>query len=248
MKKPLHLVIFFLAFQIEIRVKASNSTAIISEPAHCINVSAPCSFKVPGTPWTTQRGKTKLTAKPHTLLTELVQNKEWKLVEGALWVQNAPSVAIKTVSADVEASSGDYWVLTEKDRVVFRNISSRLIVTFKDGTHLEVPRGFQVWAGNVDSEARVQHGVVEPIELKEHLKLWYSVFPGSRKEFLSQVQDLKDQWVDLVEQSGEIYQRVAERKLASIEEKKRERDEAAKKKARRDAELRQKFYDKVFQQ
>jgi hypothetical protein len=251
MRKPLQILLFFLAFQMEVRVRASNtaSSELLTEPSHCLGVSAPCAFKVPSeNPWSTAEGRMKITATPRSILSEEVRHKEWRLIDGAMWVRNAPSLKIKTASAEVDASSGEYWILAKQGRIVFRNISSKLIVTFKDQSTLEVPRGFEVWAEGVDSNARVLHGMVEPIRLKEHLKIWFSLYAGSKKEFLSEVQDLKDQWVDLVEKSGDMYQKVAERRLAAIENEKIQKAASEKKRQEANAKLRQRFYEKVFQQ
>lgn len=248
MKKPLQIFLFLAAFQLEVRVRASGVAEMISEPAHCVGVSAPCSFKVSEIPWSSSVGKVKISAAPGTILTEEVRGLVWKLVDGTMWIKNGPSVKVKTAAAEVEAGSGEYWVLAEKDQVTFRNISARLVVRFKDNTQLEVPRGFEVWVGGVDSNAHVQHGMVVPIRLKEHLKIWFSLYPGSKSLFLSEVQDLKDQWVDVTEQSGDIYQKVVERKLAAIESERQKIQEAKAKKSKDQSQARQQFYKKVFEQ
>ena len=163
-------------------------------------------------------------------------------------MQNAPSVKVKTISAEAEGSSGQYWVFVEKNRTVFRNVSAKLVVTFKDQTKMEIPRGFEIWVGNVNSEARVEHGMVEPIDLKRHLKSWHSLYPGTRQQFVSEVQDLKDQWADLVEQSGDIYKKVAERKLAALDDEKRHQLEIQKQKEEERRQVRETFYRRVFGQ
>jgi len=249
MKKFAHLLIFLAAFQIEVRVRASESTAM-AYPENCLGKTVPCSFKVTDSKWSFESGNIKLSATGSSILTaEDLRAKEWKLVSGVLWVQNAPSVKIKTTSAVAEGSSGQYWVLTGDDgRTVFRNISSKLIVTFKDQSKIEIPRGFEIWVGSVNTKAKTEHGMVEPVNLKEHLKVWYGLFPGSRQQFVAEVQDLKDQWSDLVEQSGDIYKKVAERELAAIDSKKREHLEIQRKKEEERLRVRAEFHKRVFQQ
>ncbi|WP_413291434.1 hypothetical protein [Bdellovibrio sp. HCB337] len=246
MKKFAHLLLFLAAFQVEVRVRASESTAV-SFPENCIGKSIPCSFKVTEDKWSYEAGAIKLRAPMNTILTENSKTRDWTVVEGSLWVQNAPSVRVKTVSAEVEASSGQYWVFAEKNRTVFRNISSKLVVTFKDQSKMEIPRGFEIWVGSVNSEAKVEHGMVEPIDLKQHLKSWFALYPGTRQQFVSEVQDLKDQWADLIEESGDIYKKVAERKMAALDEEKRKQLEVQKKKDDDRRQLRERFHKRVFE-
>lgn len=244
MKKIAHLLIFIAAFQMEVRVRASES--VVSFPDNCLGKTTPCSFKVPNDKWSYESGAVKLRAPMNTILTENSKTKDWTLVEGTLWIQNAPSVKVKTISAEAEGSSGQYWIFIEKNRTIFRNISSKLILTFKDETKMEIPRGFEVWVGSVNSEAQVEHGMVEPVDLKRHLKSWHSLYPGTRQQFASEVQDLKGQWADLVEESGDIYKKVAERKMAALDEEKRKQVEIQRKKDEDRRLLRQKYHERVF--
>jgi hypothetical protein len=248
MKKFAHVLLFVAAFQMEVRVRASEP--VMTYPENCLGKSAPCSFKVTTDKWSFESGNVKIHAGADTILTaEDVRSKEWKLVAGTLWMQNAPSVKVRTVSALAEGSSGQYWVFADKDgRVVFRNITSKLIVTFKDHTKIEIPRGFEVWVGSVNSKAQTEHGMIEPINLKDHLKAWYQLYPGDRAQFVSEVQDLKDQWSDLVEKSGDIYKKVAERELAALDEKKRAQLEVQRKKEEERLRIRAEFHKRVFEQ
>lgn len=245
MKKLLHLFLFLMAFQMEVRVRASEGA--LSLPENCLGKTVPCSFKVNQEKWSHHSGTVKLRAVSRSVLTEEVKNKEWRLLEGTLWVENAPSVKIHTINADAEASNGQYWVLIENDRVIFRNISSKLTLTFKDQSKMEIPRGFEVWVGSVNSEARVEHGMVEPINLKKHLKVWNELYPGSKEQFVTEVQDLRDQWSDLVEESGDIYKKVAEKRLLAQEEEKRREREARKEKEQERRLLRESFHRRVFE-
>jgi hypothetical protein len=244
MKRLGHLLLFIAAFQMEVRVRASES---VSFPENCIGKISPCSFKVTENKWTFESGNIKIHAPVNTILTENAKAKEWTLVSGSLWMQNAPSVQIKTIAADIEGSSGQYWVFIEKNHTVIRNISSKLIVTLKDQKKIEIPRGFEIWVGSVNSEARVEHGMVEPVDLKKHLKSWYQLYPGSRQQFVSEVQDLKDQWADLVEQSGDMYKKVVERKMASLDEEKNRQIEIQKAKEQERQRVRETFHRKVFE-
>ncbi len=244
MKKLAQLLLFLAAFQMEVRVRASEPN--ISLPENCIGRVSPCSFKVMTNKWSYAANSVKLRASEKTILTENVKGKEWSLIEGALWAQNASAVKIKTVSAEAEGSGGQYWVFAENGHFVFRNISAKLIVTFIDKTKMEIPRGFEVWAGGVNSEAKVEHGVVELINFKQHLKSWYELYPGTREQFISEIQDLKDQWVDSVDQSGDIYKKIVERKLAALEDQKRLRLEIQKKNEENRLRIRAEFHKRVF--
>lgn len=244
MKRARFLFLFFIAFSLEVRVRAS---ATLTLPENCLGQVSPCSLKVGEEKWSFESGNLRLRAEKGTILTVNSTTQEWTLVAGGLWVQNAPSVRIKTLSAEAEGSSGQYWVFSDKDRFLFRNITAKLTLILKDQSKMEVPRGFEVWVGGVDSEARVERGMVQPIDLKQHLKSWQALYPGSRSQFISEVQDLKGQWADLVEKSGDIYKKVAERKLALVSEEQRQAQERQKKKELERRRLRENYHRRVFE-
>ncbi len=244
MKSFFNVFIFMLAFQMEVRVRASDS---VSAPENCLGREVPCAYKVSTEKWSFGSGNIKIHAVKGSVLTEIEKAREWKLVGGSLWVENAPSVKVRSTTSEVEGSSGQYWMMIEKDRTIYRNISAKLIVTLKDQNKIEVPKGFEVWVGGVNSESQVEHGMVEPIDIKAHLKLWYSLYPGKQPQFLSEVQDLKDQWADRIEQSGEIYKKVIERKLAAVEDEKRQIEEKKRKQESERLRIREEFRKKVFE-
>ncbi|MBC7371458.1 MAG: hypothetical protein H7326_07835 [Bdellovibrionaceae bacterium] len=245
MKRFLSVFLFIAAFQMEVRVRAEGPS--VSVPDNCVGRSFPCSFKVDSDKWSYEASGVKLHATAKSMLTEVEKGREWNLIEGTLWLENAPSVKIKTFASEAEGSSGQYWVLVEKNRVVYRNISSKLILTFKDQSKIEVPKGFEVWVGGVNSEAAVEHGMVEPIDLKQHLKSWYQLYPGKRSQFISEVQDLKDQWADLIEKSGDMYKRIAERKMAALDDVKNQEVEKKKKQELERKRVRAEFHKRVFE-
>lgn len=238
------ILFFILSFQMEVRVRASVPVAM---PKNCFGRMTPCSFKVTEEKWFYSSGSVKLHATSGSIFTEIEKNKEWKLIEGALWVENAPSLRVKSVTSEAEGSSGQYWVIAEKSRTIYRNISARLVIRLKDQKKVEVPKGFEIWVGAVNSESEVEHGMIEPINLKSHLRSWGGLYSGKKEQFLSEVQDIKDQWADRVEQSGEIYKKVTERNLAAIEDKKRMALEKRSQQEQERLRIREEFRRKVFE-
>lgn len=245
MKRWMSVFLFMAAFQMEVRVRASEPS--VSMPDSCVGRLFPCSFKVNSDKWSYTAGAIRLHASVESILSEIDKGVEWKLIDGTLWVENAPSMKVKTLASQAEGSNGTYWVIAEKSRVVYRNISSKLIITFIDESQIEVPKGFEVWVGSVNSESIVEHGMVEPIDLKTHLKSWYELYPGKRQQFISEVQDLKDQWSDLIEKSGDMYKRIAERKIAALEEVQNQKIEKKRRQAVERQRIRTEFHKRVFE-
>lgn len=245
MNFTLRLLIFLMAFQLEVRVRAAES---LSSPENCFGHSVPCSFKISEDRWNFETGKVKLHAGAGSVLEQVSKANEWRLIDGALWVESAiPALKVQIPTANIEGGGGQYWVLRQEGRFLVRNISAMVTVNFKDQTRLEVPKGFEVWVGAVNSKAQVEHGMVEPVDLKDHLKQWYTLYPGTRRQFKSEVQDLKDQWIDLVERSGDLYKSVIERKMASLDEQKRQHLEAEKKREQERLRLRREYEKRVFE-
>lgn len=233
MKKWIRLTLFLLAFQMEVRVRASGD--LIEQPSACLNSKETCAIQVTGKAFHLVQESLKLHAPVNTALIRL-GSQQWRFVKGTLWVEKGSQMNLETLYGDLSAEQGQYWVVDQGDRILVRNMNANLVVKLRDGKTLNVPEGFEFWMSGLNSQGKSEFGMIQPVDMKEHLLLWNSLYRGSKESFIKEVVHLRENWGDLAEKSSVIYKGLVERKIASEAEKKKQIEE---KKARQAAELRQ---------
>lgn len=245
MKKFLRLAMFLMAFQMEVRVRASGET-LLQQPEACLKQAVSCALQVAGEGFHFEKNDVKVhAARGSTLVRQSA--KQWRLIGGALWVESGKGLRVETVYATTEAEQGQYWIFEKDSRVYVRNMSASLKVELRDGRALELPEGFEVWIGGLNSKGQTEYGMIEPVNMKELLPVWSSLYRGSKDAFVSEVRHYHDNWGDLTQKSSQLYQKLVERELASVKaredaEKLRQQRQAAE--ARRIKEL---FRQRVFE-
>jgi hypothetical protein len=215
MKIWLRLFLFLMAFQVEVRVKAG----LLQSPENCVASQGVCAVKAVKGPFHLQTEKLILHATAGSVL-EKEAPTLWNFVKGDLWVEKANGVRFQTVFGAIQAEHGQYWILSEGDRIWVRNMSADLQVTLRDGRTLSPPAGFQFWIAGVNTKNESGYGMIQPIRLKEHIPLWWSLFQGDKKAFAERVAHYRDNWGDLVESSSRIYKTQALRRIASEDSRK----------------------------
>lgn len=244
MKKLSRLILFLLAFQMEVRVRASGD--LLQEPEACLKSQQSCAIHVLGTGFHLQKKSLVLHATEGSTLMRLSQ-KNWKLIKGTLWVEKANSVEVETAYASVKSAGGQYWLLQKNDQVIIRNINAELEVTLRDGKKLEVPEGFEFWVSGINSKGLSEYGMIHPISLKEHLVLWNSLYVGGKANFLKEAQSLKEDWGGLTEKSSDLYQIIIKRKMASIAEQDRLLEEKKHQEAVYRQNLKKIYFQRTFE-
>lgn len=217
MKLGLRLLLFILAFQMEVRVRASAD--VLEHPSQCLaKAQSSCAIQAQGEGFHLVTNRVSLHAtKGSTLLRHSPD--QWRLIQGNLWVDKGKSLRIETLFGEIASEQGSFWVLEKGNKVWIRNISSSLKVTLRDGKVLDLPEGFEFWISGLNSRGVSEYGMLQPIDIKEHLVLWSSLYQGSKEDFVKEVSHLKANWGDLAEKSSSIYKSLVMRELASEEEK-----------------------------
>ncbi|WP_413942647.1 hypothetical protein [Bdellovibrio sp. HCB-162] len=229
MKKWVRLALFLLAFQMEVRVRASGE--VMQQPSACLKSKETCAIQVTGSGFHLLQDSLKIHASEGATLVRL-SNTQWRFVKGALWIEKGANVEVETLYGSLKASQGQYWVVEQGDQVLIRNVDATLTVTLRDGKSLEVPEGFEFWISGMNSKGVSSYGMIQPIDMKNHLPLWNSLYRGSKEDFVKEVTHLRANWGDLTEKSSLIYKTVVQREIASelakqkIVEKKKQRLEA----------------------
>lgn len=244
MKKVVRVLIFLMAFQMEIRVRAAGD--VMEQPSKCLNEALNCALQVTGNSFHFEKGEQKLHASGGSTLV-MSNPQQWRLVKGVLWVENGQGLEVETLFASFKASFGEYWVLHSESRVLVRNMSASLKVTLRDGKTLEIPEGFEVWVSSVNSQGKSDYGMIEPINMKEHLPLWNSLYRGNKESFVKEVRHYRENWGDLVQKSSRLYRQLTEREIASVAAREQVEEARRQRKAAEDRRVKELYRQRVFE-
>lgn len=244
MKSFFRVFIFILAFQVEVRVRASGE--LLEQPALCLKTQDICSLQINNDAFHFEKKDLRFHATPHSTLSRLSLS-SWKLIRGNLWVEKGRGLEVETLYGSIQGTGGSYWVLDQGDKVILRNITADLSMNLRDGSRISIPEGFEVWVSGINTDGKSSYGMIRPIDMKEHLPLWSSLFRGSKEDFIAQSRSLKERWGDLAVKGSDLYQKVVDRRIASADEKKRQDDEIKAQKAAERQRVRELFYKRTFE-
>lgn len=264
MKRLPALIAFLLAFQIEIRVKAIGHNAVLEVPRGCLlEQTGPCLAQTPsGRPLNLSLKSSSDSSAQMLLAGETLVTRDsfgqYRFEEGAVRVEGdfakAQPFRLDFLHGKIIASSGAFSVRTQgslkkekaSGRVWVSNESADLHLVLRSGQTLELPSGFEVWVDGLNSNSQQDIGMIQPWDLKAQLKLINRFSLGSRSRRLVLAAKLKPIAELALVQATQIYQRVAERHIASMEEQDRLR--ILKDENRRQARLRLKklYFERTF--
>lgn len=131
-------------------------------------------------------------------------------------------------------------------RFLIANETAELTIVLRSGQTLDLPAGFEVWIGNLNNFGLQDYGMVQPWNWQNQVRLLNRFNMGTKDQRLEQGRLLKPISDLANQQAFQIYQKVADRHIASLAEQERRMEE--KKQAERQARerLRQLFFDRTF--
>lgn len=245
MRRIAAVFLFFMAFQMEIRVRASGG--LLEKPESCIQKKINnCAIHVVGAAFHKTNSEFKIHGAEGSTLMR-IQEKEWRLISGALWVEKAEDFDVQTPYAMIHGYSGEFWVIQKKDKIFIRNIDAAISVSLTDGRKVELPVGFEFWVGRINSDGLTEFGMIQPIDFKDHLVLWNALYTGSKSKFLKDVKALKEKSAESIEAGARIYQIATERKLAAEAEEEVRKVEIKNQETSKKAQVRRYFYKRTFE-
>ncbi|MGZ3769044.1 MAG: hypothetical protein ACXWRG_05245 [Bdellovibrio sp.] len=244
MKKWTRLIFFLLAFQLDVRVRASATES--DQPDACLKTKEVCLYQVKDEPLHLKNKNLILHSSEGSVIVRQTQ-KQWRFVKGILWVENGSKIKIESLYGVMESSQGQYWIIDHGEKILIRNINADLNVTLRDGKKLLVPEGFEFWVSGTNLKGHSEFGMIQPIDMKKHLPLWYSLFTGSKNEFITEVKNLRSSWGDLVEKSSYLYKNLAIREIASVQEKEEKEKLQKKQMAMHLQQVKKIYYQRVFE-
>ncbi|MGE3973228.1 MAG: hypothetical protein AB7F59_01735 [Bdellovibrionales bacterium] len=226
--KVLKYFLVFMIFFIEIRVKASVAYPklgeAIQEPLNCLAQQVVCAVS------TFDKSKYDLTVgTAHVILggrTTILRNDAdlITLVSGEIWVRTNGHIKIQSEFGSYVLEKAEAWVIKENGKMLVRTVSGEADVLPRGGKELPLPAGFEVWISAVDASGVATSSIPRAIDIRDHMKRWAQLFPGTKAEFKKAVLAFRTVWNESVEKAATFHAEVVQRNIAS------EQNEALKKK------------------
>jgi len=240
----------FLIFSVlEVRVKASNpeisAGPTLQKPQNCYMTSeVSCAFSSGHQVLRLEEKSISLSLKENTTL-ERISPTKYEFMGGVVWFQNRKPLEVKSLFGSISSDDGEFWMIEKKNKIFVRNVLGSLKIKM-NGQTLEIPEGFQIWISGKNTTGLNTHGIPELIPMENHLKLWSELFVGTRDEFKGKVSLLKNLYKDNHLASSDLYQKIADRHMASLEETKKSEREVQQRRKEYLLEIRRLYFDKVF--
>lgn len=216
MKKLVSCLAFILAFQLEVRVRASGEQ-LVQEPSQCLKKSdSSCALQAgKGGFHLSQEGLRWHLASGSAVIRESTTRLEF--VRGSFWLEKSKNTfEVQTIFGLVTSlDGGGFWILEEDGKLWLRNLDASLSVKTRAGQVVALPEGFEVWIGSLNSSGQANVGVPRAIKLSEVMGDLAKMYQGSKEGFISQVTYFRDRWGDLSQRSAQLYEAETRRELAS---------------------------------
>ena len=100
LKKWGHFLLFLLAFQMEVRVRAAADS--MQMPEGCLKTTEACAVQSVLTPFRYKKEDVKLHATAGSTLSRQSDH-QWKFMKGALWVEQGSGLEVETLYGSLKA-------------------------------------------------------------------------------------------------------------------------------------------------
>lgn len=246
MSRGFQLLLFLLAFQMDVRVRANLADKPFAKPEGCwLSGVGECVVQTGKQPLFIQSKSFELWAGGDSVLERGPAS--WKVLKGSVRTKSEHPVVIQFPFGEVSAEQGEFWIIDRDSRFVVRSIHSESKVKTLEGKVIQVPEGLEIWIGNLNVVGRAVHGVPSLVPLEDHLKRWRDLARPSKSEMSAMAKSLKQRWSRRAELAATLYQKTADRELASIAEGER-RKKAAEERERAEKErFRRLLFEKAFE-
>lgn len=239
--KWLQFIAVFIAFQVEIHVKASSPSdeGVLFRPESCLRGKEDCEVKVGADSFVLPGERGELKAAPAALLSRFEGH--WKLMRGVVRVRERE---IDFAFGKILKGSQEVWILdTGGDQVTLRAVAGPSEILLKDGRQVEIPQGFEIWVGSISSDGKNSYGVPTEIHIVDHLQRWAKMDHLNREKLEEGMKELSALWKDRPQIASHLYQSVIDRQIASVQEEQR-----VLAKRRKSQEMEQESYRRLLRQ
>jgi hypothetical protein len=250
MKTIRSFIIFILVFSVEIKVKASGLQNFSQKPKGCLEkhiTGKPLNECFAGS--LSMQTKLKIDDKEIIFSKDTVVKfgvGQLTLVSGLVAVKSSKPSQVQTLFGSVQSEKGEYWVEVSKDSVTATNVIGRLVVEV-DNKKMDVIEKFEVSYWQTSASKQISHGVPKKVEVQPFLSQWSKLHFGSKEELLNNIEEFKTDYAGTVETESQLYQKIADRHLASLSERESHRKKAEQQKKDLEAQRKRLYFEKVFE-
>lgn len=245
--KPVRWLMFLAAFQMEMRVRAGVPVEPIGHPEKCWTTQVgPCSVQAGTGSLHLKNSALDLWGGGESLFTR--EADDWRFLKGNVRATALKEAELSFPYGKVKSKEGEFWIVEDSgNRFVIRATRGSAYVVTRDGRELEIPEGLELWVGPVSSVGTSTYGVPSLIPVEEHLRLWSQLKDLPKEKFIQSARELRERWKGRQEVASVLYDKVAQRHLASVEEQKKLDEERARAKAAERDKFRKMLYQRAFE-
>lgn len=251
MKRLKAFLLFFISFNLEVRVKAESidSTNLLQKPEQCLTdaFQEECFFS-------SSEGKNRIKIKDlEVSLFESSLSKKSKedisFLKGQVGLFSERKYEVQTPYGNILADKGArLWLDINDEKMTLSSLNGSAFVVLR-GKKVELPQKFKMTIWKTTGTGYPNYSVPAPIEVEEFLKIKLSFYDDkqSKKDFIQSLKEDREEMSDLAEKSSQLYQKIAERHIASLQEN--ERQQKRKEQEQQFKKLQQKrlYMEKVFE-
>lgn len=247
--KLLNVLLFILAFTIEVRVRASEAVPekIIETPDHCLEDTGYCIIKNLDKRYSYKGESFTLSLTPEAIVVRQKQ-KEFSFVKGQVYIKSDTKVTFEIPYGTIEIES-DSQVLLEKyeDKVTVQTIFGKAFLKpLGEKKPILVMAGHENYISQVGENLKAQTGIPKPIMIEPMLKAWAYHADLKKEKFLEDVETFKSIHEKAVQELSILNEQIASREIASIKAEKLAREERARKAKEHQEKMQKTYYERLL--
>lgn len=221
--------------------------AYVDQPAQCLkDKKFPCAVRVTDRTDKFEMEKFKFFAAPAATVIFNADN-SIRLLEGGIWILQAQELKVEGGVVDFYVSGHVWLEKSNQGRILAYNLLGDLQAQLFNSKSKEViPVGFQNWFDGMLDAKTVNHGVIAPIEPLSFLSRCIKVQALPKKNLVGHLKKYRLAWADNLNQAGELYAQIVERRIASYQEKQERAYQAYLNNLKQQQQLRTLYRDRYY--
>lgn len=250
--KLLSVLMFIIAFTLEVRVHANDAMDILETPQNCLESNDYCVIKNMGKRYQYKHGRFLLSLSPESIVIRQSE-KHWSLVKGQVFVKSDMDIVFDIPYGKIEISKGTQAVLDhQEDKVAVQTIFGKTLIRpigSPIGTKgsVIVASGYENYVSKVDESLKAQTGIPKPILVEPLLKIWAFHTASNKRDFLEEVREFKTVHEKAVSDLSILNQQIVSREISSAKEKQEAEELRRKRHLDHKKQMQQTYYERLLQ-
>ena len=212
------IVLLFFFFNLSVNASEPHSQSYVDEPIDCFaKQQFPCAVRFIKKAQRLQIGDGNYYGQKGTSLVFL-EPQRLRLLEGVLFAVSDLGVTISGGVAEFQSKGESLIEKSHSSKVEAMNFSGELKVkgVFHNLSE-EIPVGLSKWYSGTNLNGSFEQGILGPIEPSRGLSLWRDLTFFSKQKAKNKIDAYKKTWKEGLEISSALYKEVVQRRIASSE-------------------------------